>query len=335
MSKRGFTLIELLVVIAIIAILVALLLPAVQQAREAARRSQCKNNLKQIGLALHNYLDLHSKFPISFTVDGTPSGTTGLLNTGSNGGEWSIQARLMPLLDQANLFMQVDLDLAYTDPVNFTAPMTRIPSYLCPSEFNDRSRPDPPLTHYPLNYAFNGGGWNFWNNATRQNGNGVFGPNMSLRFADISDGSSNTLAFSEVKAFTPYFRDGSIGTPTAPRPNGIAAIGGSDFKTDSGHTEWVDGRVHQTGFTTVYTPNTLVPHSVGGVDYDVDYTSCREEKTGCTGPTYAAVTSRSHHTGIVHSLLADGAVRAISENIDAGTWSLLGSRNDGEVPGDF
>ncbi len=336
MKRQGFTLIELLVVIAIIAILVALLLPAVQQAREAARRSQCKSNLKQIGIALHSYHDIHGKLPISFTVDGTPSGTTQLADTGTDGGEWSIQARLMPLMDQANLFMQVDLDYAYTTPINAAAPVTRMPGYLCPSEVNDRQRVDGNNNpeHYPLNYAFNGGSWNFWNNATRQNGDGVFGPNMSLKFAHITDGTSNTLAFSEVKAFTPYLRDGSGGTATVPSPNGVSSLGGS-FKTNSGHTEWVDGRVHQTGITTVFTLNTVVPHTSGGTTYDVDYTSCREEKSGCTGPTYAAVTSRSHHVGMVHSLLADGSVKAISETIDAGTWSLLGSRDDGNELGDF
>lgn len=335
MKRHGFTLIELLVVIAIIAILVALLLPAVQQAREAARRTQCKSNMKQIGIALHNYHDLHSKLPISFAVDGTPSSSTQLADTGTNGGEWSIQARLLPLLDEANLFMQVNLDFAYTDPRNVAAPITRIPGYLCPSEIKDVQRvgssgPE----HYPLNYAFNGGSWNFWNNATRQNGDGVFGPNLSLKFTSITDGTSNTLAFSEVKAFNPYLRDGSGGTAAVPAPSGVSSLGGS-FKDTSGHTEWVDGRVHQTGMTTVFTPNTVVPHVSGGTTYDVDFTSCREEKTGCTGPTYAAVTSRSHHVGMVHSLMADGAVKAISDTIDAGTWARLGARNDGEVLGDF
>ena len=150
----------------------------------------------------------------------------------------------------------------------------------------------------------------------------------------LADGTSNTIAFSEVKAYTPYLRDGSAGTATVPGSNAISGLGGS-FKSSTGHTEWVDGRIHQAGFTTVFTPNTVVPHVDGGTTYDVDYTSCREEKTGCTGPTYAAVTSRSHHVGMVHSLLADGAVKAISDNIDAGTWAKLGARDDGQELGDF
>ena len=114
----------------------------------------------------------------------------------------------------------------------------------------------------------------------------------------------------------------------------MTTLGGGDASTrTSGHTEWVDGRVHQTGFTTVFGPNSITP--VGSATgTDGDYTSCREAKT-CTGPTYAAVTARSYHEGIVHVLLMDGSGRGVSENINLGTWRNLGSRNDGNVLGEF
>ena len=321
--RRAFTLIELLVVIAIIAILIALLLPAVQQAREAARRTQCKNNMKQIGLALHNYHDVHRGFPPSFVVDYT-----------SDGGEWSVQARILPYLDESNLYQSADLSLRYGAPVNAGIAIQRIDGYLCPSEVNDRARDsNGAAVHYPLSYGFNGGNWEFWSNSTRRGGDGAFAPNKSMKMRDFTDGSSNTLFFAEVKTFTPYLRDGNAATASIPRPDDVSGLGGS-FKTTTGHTEWVDGRVHQTGMTTVFGPNSFVPHSVGGVLYDVDFTNCREEKS-CSGTTYAAVTSRSWHTGIVQALLVDGSVRSISENIDLATWRDLGARNDGHVIGEF
>ena len=118
-SRRGFTLIELLVVIAVIAVLIALLLPAVQAARERARSAQCKNNLKQIGLALHNYHESHNKMPMAFVVDYS-----------SPGGEWSVQARILPYLEQGNLFKQANLSLPYGDPVNAGIAAFRVPTYL-------------------------------------------------------------------------------------------------------------------------------------------------------------------------------------------------------------
>ena len=322
--RKAFTLIELLVVIAIIAILIALLLPAVQQAREAARRTQCKNNLKQIGLALHNYHDVHNSFPFSFAV-----------NPDSPGGEWSIQARLLPYIEASNLYASADLTLSYEDAANAGIAFTRVASYLCPSEVNDRVRESNGVpVHHPISYGFNGGSWRYWDNTTRETGDGAFTPNRSTRVRDFTDGTSNTLAFSEVRAFTPYLRDGDGASAAIPTPDQISGLGGS-FRATSGHTEWVDGRVHQTGMTTVFTPNTEVNHVDGGVAFDmIDFTNCREERD-CTGTTFAAVTSRSWHPGIVNSLLADGSVRTISENLDLGIWRNLGARNDGNVVGEF
>lgn len=320
--RPGFTLIELLVVIGIIGVLVSLLLPAVQAAREAARRTQCKNNLHQIGIAVHNFHDVHRHFPVSFMVDYS-----------SPAGEWSVQARLLPFLEQGNLAQLADLDRAYSDPVNSGVSTHKVATYLCPSELKDKPRlKNGVRVHYPINYAFNGGTWFVWDNATGISGSGAFVPNQPTRFRDMSDGTSNVLCFSEVKAFTPYFRDGGNATNIPPAPHEVAALGG-DFKTETGHTEWVDGRVHQTGFTTTFPPNTLVPHTVGPATYDVDFTNCREEKN-CGARTYAAITSRSYHPQSVNSLLMDGSVRSFSESMDARVWWNLGSRDDG-VPIEF
>ena len=333
--RRGFTLIELLVVIAIIAILVSLLLPAVQQAREAARRTQCKNNLKQLGLALHNYLDVFRAFPPSFVSD---------ISTGNDteGGEWSVHARLLPYLEQGNLFQSVDLSLSYDNAANGNITTRRVAAFQCPSDVNDRQRVDDNgvAEHYPTSYGFNGGTWRVWTNSSRSGGDGAFFPNSKLGPRDITDGTSNTLGFAEVRAFTPYNRDGDslpAGTPIPASANDVSLLvansGGSN-RSDSGHTEWVDGRIHQTGFTTTLTPNSNVIVPNGIRSDEGDFTNCREDQS-CAEPTFAAITARSYHPGIVNVVLMDGSVRSLSVNIDLGTYRNLGSRADGNVIGEF
>lgn len=329
--NRGFTLIELLVVIAIIAILIALLLPAVQQAREAARRASCKNNLKQIGLALHNYLDAYTVFPPSYC-----KGTTG------PGGTWSIHARILPFVDQATLYNASDLNAEYARGA--VPAISRVATYLCPSDPFDKGRSETSGSnigapaHYPLTYGFNAGTWHVFNNSTNAGGDGSFFPNSKTKPRDFTDGMSNTLCFAEVKAYTAYNRDGGSGTSTIPSTAaGVETLigAGGDNKGSSGHTEWVDGRVHQTGFTTTLTPNTnVVVSGASGAVNAGDYTSCREAES-CTGPTYAAVTARSYHTGIVHVLLMDGSSRSISENINLGIWRALSTRSGNEVPREY
>ena len=112
-----------------------------------------------------------------------------------------------------------------------------------------------------------------------------------------------------------------------------AAATGTDFKKNTGHTEWPDGRVHHTGVTVTLTPNTVVPYTVGGITYDVDYNSWQEGRNG--SPTYAVITSRSYHEGIVNTALVDGSVRSVSENIDLGVWRAIGTRNGQEVVSEF
>ncbi|MGM0485481.1 MAG: DUF1559 domain-containing protein [Planctomycetota bacterium] len=331
--QAGFTLVELLVVIAIIGILIALLLPAVQAAREAARRSSCKNNLKQIGLALHNYLSANRQFPPSFCI------RPGTVLDGNNG-SWSIHGRLLPYLEQSNAYDHVRLDVAWDAQLATGVPQTRVPTYVCPSDPNDtvRMKNGEPYI-YPQTYGFNFGTWLVYNPATRRGGDGAFFVNSRTRPAHIRDGLSNTLAAAEVKAFTPYFRNTPDPGPTIPAsPADVAGLAsGAQFKLgpatndNTGHTEWCDGRVHHSGITTVFTPNTFVKyvHSDGRT-YDVDYNSLQEGKS-TTQPTYAAVTSRSYHPGVVNACLMDGSVGSVSETIDLSVWRALGTRQGGEV----
>lgn len=324
--RSGFTLIELLVVVAIIAVLIGLLLPAVQKVREAAARVKCQNNLKQLGLALHNYEGTYSAFP--------PQGDYTLA---AGTVYWSTHARLLPFCEQAHLQRLID----FTRPISAQPEVARVrvPYLLCPSEVNDRERPDgPTFVHYPLNYAANAGEWAILQPPIGR-GTGVFVVNRPVRIGEIADGTSNTLGMAEVKAFTPYWRDGAAPSAAGATIPGTPAdlstyFGPGEFKSDSGHTEWVDARTHQTGFTTTFPPNTRVPHATGGVTYDVDFNSLREGRSA-TLPTYAVVTSRSYHSGGVNAMLMDGSVRFVRDSIPPATWRALGTRAGGEVLGDW
>lgn len=333
--RSGFTLIELLVVIAIIAVLIALLLPAVQQSREAARRSQCKNNFKQIGLAIHNYSSTFDRLPPSMAIN--PAVTTN--------SSWSIHGRIMPYLDQVNFYNLINLQETWSSPTN--GPVVtgqRVPIYVCPSDAKSNlPRTTSGVSLYSTNYAFNFGTWFVYSPATGQGGDGLFYPNSSIRIEWATDGSSNTLLASEVKSWQAYTRNAP--PPNTAVPTGVAdvvaaiSVGVPDrlqpaTQDGTGHTEWANGHSHHSGFTTTLIPNTKVLFSWSGVTFDCDYAS-RQEGSNTTLPSYTAVTSRSYHTGIVNSLLLDGSSRTISSNIDLGVWRALGSRNGGEVVGDF
>jgi prepilin-type N-terminal cleavage/methylation domain-containing protein/prepilin-type processing-associated H-X9-DG protein len=329
--RRGFTLIELLVVIAIIAVLVSLLLPAVQQAREAARRTQCKNNLKQLGLALHNYLGTHSTFPPSGIVDGSRITQP-----------WSAQALILPYVEGSNEYSLINFSLGYHDGINKAAFLPsgiaakRIPVLLCPSEVNDQGRSSSAGVpeHYPLSYAMGTGEYQIFDPTTRRDGGAAFATNGRLSEKNFTDGLSNTVGMAEVKAYTPRVHDAVLPTTAPATPAAVAAsISGGSFGT-TGHTEWVCGRSIHTGFTTVFGPNTVVPYTNSGTTYDIDVCSSREGASASL-VTYGVITSRSFHTGLVNTLMMDGSVRSISNNIDLQTWRNLGARADGRVVGDF
>lgn len=323
--RTAFTLVELLVVIAIIGILVALLLPAVQAAREASRRSQCTNNVRQIVLATHNYLDTNRAIP-----------PFACLPTSSTGGSWSVLARVLPFIEQGNMSGLINFELNYSDPFHDTVTKTRIPTYTCPSERKSEPRlPSTPTgrTHFPNNYAANVGEWLVFDAATKTQGNGAFIVDGRLTDADYLDGLSNTIAFSEVKAFQHFVRPNgapnALGEPIPADAAAVLAHVGSGTISKTGHTEWVDGKVHETGFTGVLTPNTKVKYTSGGQTSDVNFIN-RGESLTATGPTYAAVTARSFHSNVVQAAMMDGSVKSVANNVNLMLWRAAITRNGGE-----
>ncbi len=324
--QRGFTLIELLVVIAIIAILVALLLPAVQQAREAARRTQCKNNLKQIGLALHNYHDTYSMFPPGRTRN-TYAGIVDAWYTGNIA--W--QPRILPQIEQGNIFQIIDWNMGQgtsatdghggANGVNPTGARRQvIPAFRCPSDPGSGQVPwvtqagapvsgqTPNLAYASNNYVAAVG------DTTRLNANppGLFGQNTRRKMRDISDGTSNTLIVSETVIGFYRIATNDAGNRT------LCAAGAKDTNTSrQAGMSWFYAYFPQCAFFSSF----VGPNSK---EYDCGVNSDRVNQA-----------ARSVHTGGVQGLLADGSVRFFSENIDLQTWRNLGNIADGQVVGEF
>jgi len=311
-NSRGFTLIELLVVIAIIAILIALLLPAVQQAREAARRTQCKNNLKQLGLAMHNYHDTYSSLPIA-DVDGTSTPV-------------SAHARLLPYIEQSNLYSKVDFNVPYDHANNTIARNTELPAFRCPS--------DP--TRLPAsiggrnNYYWNAGNVvvMYASGAAGQPAtNGVVFHNRKIRFNDITDGLSNSAAMAEKLT-----GDGN---------NGISSPKIDTYRPGT-YPNNADEATQQCNATDV-TNLSLQGYSNVGGPWLQQYHSTNQYnhilqpngRSCMFPPGRIATTANSQHVGGVQLLLCDGSVRFISENLDLGTWRKIGSIDGGEVIGEF
>ena len=178
--------------------------------------------------------------------------------------------------------------------------------------------------------AANMGGWVDWDPVKRRGCHGVFYPDSWLAARKIRDGMSKMLAFAEVKAYTPYERNAAAGDDLLVPASAEDLPAGGDQKFDppieknTGHTESVDGRVHQTGLTTTFTPNSnIIPGRVGVGN--IDWTNQQEGKSD-TGRTYAAVTARSHHAGLINTVLLDGSVRAVPDDIDLKVWRAYSTR---------
>jgi prepilin-type N-terminal cleavage/methylation domain-containing protein len=300
--SRGFTLIELLVVIAIIAILIALLLPAVQQAREAARRTQCKNNMKQLGLALHNYHDVHNTFPSGWiAVD--PQTRQQSPHDGVNGAGWGTM--ILPNLDQASLYNLFNANLAIQDPANIPFIDNVIPAWQCPSDpkpdrwkIEEEGSAGTVLAELPtanyigvfgteeLDGCENSPGTAPVTSAGQCRGDGMFYHHSKTRFRDITDGTTNTFMLGERRT------DTELGWySTWP---GMVSEGEEAFQRILGSADHV--------------PNDPVAH----LD---DFSS--------------------HHVGGAQFVLGDGSVRFISENIDHGLYQSLATIQGGEVVGEF
>ncbi len=328
--RHGFTLVELLVVIAIIGVLVGLLMPAVQQAREAARRLQCTNNLKQLSLACQLYHDTHDTFPPSW--DGT--------------GQWSGIARLLPFIEQAPLEAAIDWNTSYTAyqsngaqgnvlNVGVPLPAVELDMLKCPSEVNLRAvdvTGDGAPDHFPSNYAMSIGTFLVYDGA--QSGDGAFGANRFTRLAEFADGSSNTMAFSEVNAFTRFHSasvyDNSTGIPALSAVAGEINSNVTSGTAPSGHTQWVSGNVQQTGFTAFFTPNTIF--NIDGRLQPADFVNNSEGASDVDqNPCMAAVTARSFHPGVVNVAFVDGSVSKVTETVDLNVYRTVATRFGGEV----
>jgi len=323
-SRSGFTLIELLVVISMIAVLIGLLLPAVQSAREAARRTQCVNNLKQIGLSLANYESSYSSLPLSNSLSGIGQGPAVVENG------WSALARIAPYLEQSNVYNLVNFNIKYSNVQNSTVIGLKINAFNCPSEKD----PMPANPTYGIsNYAVNVGDWYVWGgygsgsvNATPiMRNRGTFGINYVLGLQNFTDGTSNTVTMSEGqnKKFT--YRCGSNSgswpmTPIAPSPEQLLSIAkNSCTKTkDPGHSRWANGNCYYGGLTFGLAPNADSPNIV-----------TQDENDG--SPTFAVLTAGSYHPGGVNTLFADGSVKFMKNTISVSTWRALGTPNGGEV----
>lgn len=329
-TRLGFTLIELLVVIAIIAILVGLLVPAVQKVREAASNTECQNNLRQIGLAMHNYHNNKRKFPLQVAPTSPPTaiGNTSNPRDGGWGPTWMVT--ILPYIEQDPLFKAFNPAVgAYANAQGVNSPAAKaVKIYLCPSDVDSSIMVDG-------NTGFNGyfarGSYGINGGAGRSDNGGNFSrtdrrglTHMSGMFAasipSISDGASNTLMVTEL-IHDVNAGDNSVGCWAEPGSNVIAAY--NDFNAYPATV----GSLPTAG--NIMTPN--VNATIGAGPLYSYYTNCNQALTGSdpifscvdASGTGAAITARSRHSGGVNALLCDGHVRFVTNDVNPFVWLAI------------
>jgi prepilin-type processing-associated H-X9-DG protein len=339
-KRAALTLVELLVVVFVNAALIALLLPAVQGAREAARRVQCVNNLKQMGLASHLYENGYSTLPPSLVLSGignSPKWVSG----------WGVNARILPFLEQGPLFDAINWSSSLDAPANSTIPATVVSTFVCPSDSSASTYSDPVTgTTGVVSYGWCMGDWLVWPGFREPSNTAAFGPNRVRRLSEFADGLNMTMLASDVLSRQHQRIDCGIGKAIDPSlppnlpPVKLPDLGSESSCVDinSGHTSWAHGDVNQSGMTTAWSPNSQLTASGSsggsvlnlslGQAVILDLVGIRESNGG---PTYAAVSGRSNHPGGVNILLGDGSVRFLKETVNAALWRALSTVRGNEI----